>query len=299
MLKVEIRGEIKRRVEEVFAYGTDPAKAREWRPGVLECRVDPPGLIRVGSKIHTVLRFLGRRIEGTAEVTELVPDRKLVQKTNSPFPLELTYLAEPTADGTKVTVDAVGEPGGFFKVAESVLVRIAKKQGKAELEKLKQLLEAREPPNSAISKGGSMSVEESKAIVRRFAEEILNEKKLDRSNQIMAQDYIDHGAMPGQAPGLGGSKSKWSMWFAAVPDLRTRTDDIFAEGGRVAVRWTAEGTQTGELMGIPASGRSFRFTGMSIFRVADGKIAEQWEEWDKLDLMQQLGAMPAAARGTR
>ena len=144
MLKVEIRGEIRRPVEEVFAYLTDPAKAPEWRSG-LECRADPPGPIRVGSKIHTVLRFLGRRIEGTAEVTELVQDKKLVQKTNSPFPLELTCLAEPTADGTKVTLEAVGEPGGFFKVAESVLVRVVKKQGQAELKTLKELLEAREP----------------------------------------------------------------------------------------------------------------------------------------------------------
>ncbi len=145
-----------------------------------------------------------------------------------------------------------------------------------------------------------MSIQESKkAIVRRFAEEILNEKKLERADEIMAQDYIDHGAMPGQAPGLQGFKSKASMWVDAVPDLRVRTEDMFADGDRVAVRWTAEGTQSGSLLGIPASGRSFRFTGMSIFRVAAGKIAEQWEEWDKLDLMQQLGVVPAAAHRTR
>lgn len=144
-----------------------------------------------------------------------------------------------------------------------------------------------------------MSIEGSQAVVRRFAEEILNKKKLDRADEIMTQDYVDHGSMPGQAPGLEGFKSKAAMWVAAVPDLRVRTDDMFAEGDRVAVRWTAEGTQSGVLLGIPASGRSFRFTGMSVFRVADGKIAEQWEEWDKLDLMQQIRAMPAAAHGAR
>ena len=144
-----------------------------------------------------------------------------------------------------------------------------------------------------------MSVEESKAIARRFAEEILNEKMLARADEIMAQDYVDHGAMPQQAQGLEGFKSKVSMWFSAVPDLSVRTDDMFAQGDRVAVRWTAEGTQSGGLLGIPASGRFFRFTGMSIFRVADGKIAEQWEEWDKLDLMHQLGAIPVAAHGAR
>ena len=80
-----------------------------------------------------------------------------------------------------------------------------------------------------------MSIQESKkAIVRRFAEEILNEKKLERADEIMAQDYIDHGAMPGQAPGLQGFKSKASMWVDAVPDLRVRTEDMFADGDRVA-----------------------------------------------------------------
>jgi steroid delta-isomerase-like uncharacterized protein len=137
-----------------------------------------------------------------------------------------------------------------------------------------------------------MSTEENKAIVHRFAEEILNQKRLDRADQIMAQDYVDHGAMPGQAPGVEGFKHKGAMWVAAVPDLRVRTEDLFAEGDRVAVRWTAEGTHRGTLLGIPPSGRRFHFAGMSIFRVAEGKVAEQWEEWDKLDLVQQLGVIP-------
>jgi SnoaL-like polyketide cyclase len=68
-----------------------------------------------------------------------------------------------------------------------------------------------------------MSTEENKAIVRRFAEEIWNEKRLDRADEIMAQDYIDHGAMPEQAPGPDGFKRKGAMWVAAVPDLRVRT----------------------------------------------------------------------------
>jgi len=145
MLKLEISCEIKRPVEEVFAYATDPAKTAEWKTSVLESRAEPVGPLRVGTQIHTVMRLLGRRIESTAEVTELVPNRKLVQKTNSPFPVEVTCLAEPTSAGTKVTATAVAEPGGFFKMAEPVLVRIVKKQGQAELDTLKALLEAREP----------------------------------------------------------------------------------------------------------------------------------------------------------
>ena len=149
MVRIETSCEIKRPVEEVFAYLVDPAKTAEWRPAVLESRAEPPGPMRVGSKIHTVLRFLGRRIESTAEVTELVPNVKFAQKTNSPFPLEVICLAEPTAGGTKVTVEAVGEPGGFFRVAEPVLGRIAKKQSQAELDAMKERLECREPAKVA------------------------------------------------------------------------------------------------------------------------------------------------------
>jgi len=145
VLKVEISCEIRRPVEEVFAYATDPAKTPEWKTSVLESRAEPVGPMRVGTQIHTVMRLLGRRIEGTAEVTELVPNRKLVQKTKFPFPVEVTCLAEPTSAGTKVTATAVAEPGGFFKLAESLLVRIAKTQGHAELQTMKRLLEAREP----------------------------------------------------------------------------------------------------------------------------------------------------------
>ena len=139
-----------------------------------------------------------------------------------------------------------------------------------------------------------MSTEENKAIVRRWFQEVLNDKRLDRADDHVAQDYVDHGPLPGQAPGLGGAKRKWATYAAAFPDLRTWSEDMVAERDEVAVRWMAEGTQQGELLGIPPSGKQARFTGMSIFRLAEGKIAEQWEEWDTLDLMRQLGVMPSA-----
>ena len=145
MLKMEFSVEIKRPVEEVFAYLTDPANETEWNSAVLECRAETPGPIRVGSKIHVLSSILGRRSESTYEVTALVPNKKYVHKTNSPFPVEATYLAEPTADGTKVTLEGVAEPGGFFKMAEPLLGRIANRQIQAQLDTMKELLEAREP----------------------------------------------------------------------------------------------------------------------------------------------------------
>lgn len=145
MLKMELSVEIKRPVEEVFAYLTDPAKEPEWNSAVLECRADPPGPIGVGSKIHIVSSILGRRTESTYEVTTLVPNKKYVHKTNTPFPVEATYLVEPTAGGTEVTLEGVAEPGGFFKLAAPVLGRIANRQIQAQLDTMKELLEAREP----------------------------------------------------------------------------------------------------------------------------------------------------------
>lgn len=137
-----------------------------------------------------------------------------------------------------------------------------------------------------------MSTEENKAILRRWFEEVINEQRVDRADELVSQDYVDHGALQGQAPGLEGAKRKWAGYIAAVPDLRTWSEDMVAEGDEVAVRWVAEGTHKGELLGIPPTGKQFRFTGLSICRMAKGKMAEQWEEWDKLDLMRQLGVMP-------
>jgi steroid delta-isomerase-like uncharacterized protein len=139
------------------------------------------------------------------------------------------------------------------------------------------------------------STEEHKTIIRRFSEEILTEKRLDVVDQLVARDYVDHAALPGQAPGLEGAKQKWAMWLAAVPDLRTTIEELVAEENTVAARWTAEGTHQGELLGIPPTGQRFRFSGISIFRIRDGRIVEQREEWDRLSLLQQLGAIPARA----
>jgi len=138
-----------------------------------------------------------------------------------------------------------------------------------------------------------MSTEENKALVRRFFEEVLNEKRLDRADELVAPDYLDHAALPGQGPGLEGAKQqRWAMYFAAIPDLHSTIDDLVAEGDKVVVRYTGEGTQQGELLGIPPTGKRFRFSGICIIRLAEGKIAENWEQDDLLGLMQQLGVLP-------
>jgi steroid delta-isomerase-like uncharacterized protein len=141
-----------------------------------------------------------------------------------------------------------------------------------------------------------MSSEEQKALVRHFWEEVFNQKRLERADAYVAQDYLDHGAVPGQGPGLEGAKrQRWAMYFATIPDLHATIDDMVAEGDKVSVRFTVTGTQVGELAGIPPTGRRFDVGAMCIYRIAGGKVAEQWEQVDWLSLMRQLGAMPAPA----
>jgi steroid delta-isomerase-like uncharacterized protein len=139
-----------------------------------------------------------------------------------------------------------------------------------------------------------MSSGDNKALVQRLFEEVFNQKQLDRADELVAPDYLDHGAVPGQGPGLEGAKQqRWAMYFAAIPDLHATIDDLAAEGDKVVVLYTVEGTQQGELSGVPPTGKRFRISGISIYRLAEGKIAEQWEQMDMLGLMQQLDVLPA------
>jgi len=80
---------------------------------------------------------------------------------------------------------------------------------------------------------------------------------------------------------------------AAFSQPHTTIDDAIVEGDKVAWRWTFRGTHTGPLMGIPATGKAIAFTGITIDRVAGGKIVERWNQADFMGLMQQLGAIPA------
>ncbi len=144
-----------------------------------------------------------------------------------------------------------------------------------------------------------MSTEDNKELVRQFFEEVFNERRLDRADEFVAPDYLDHAAVPGQGPGLEGAKQqRWARYFAAIPDLHATIDDMVAEGDKVAVRFTVEGTQQGELPGVPPTGKHFRISDYCIYRLAEGKVAENWEQADMLGLMQQLGVLPAPGHAT-
>jgi len=140
-----------------------------------------------------------------------------------------------------------------------------------------------------------MSAEENKAIVRREVEELYNpDGDLDAVYEIFTPDYVLHDpSLPEGGRGPESARQLASAFRNAFPDLHTTFGDAVAEGDKVAYRWTASGTQEGELMGIPLSGNRMRITGTAIARISGGKIEEGWQNFDALGMMQQLGVIPS------
>jgi steroid delta-isomerase-like uncharacterized protein len=138
--------------------------------------------------------------------------------------------------------------------------------------------------------------EENKAVVQRFIDEVWNNRNYDLIESIFAEDHVNHDpADPNPAGGPQGARDFVETLHAAFPDARIEIDDMIAEGDRVVIRWHSSGTHQGELMGIPASGRSATTTGIGIDRLVDGVIVESWTNWDTLGLLAQIGALPSPA----
>jgi steroid delta-isomerase-like uncharacterized protein len=139
-----------------------------------------------------------------------------------------------------------------------------------------------------------MSPEENKALTRRVLEEIFTEGNLDLADDLIAPDFVDHdSAMPEEVHGIEGFKEFVGMYRSAFPDLHVEVEDQVAEGDKVATRWRASGTHDGEIAGVPATGNWVEITGMEISRISGGKIAEIWDNYDVMGMMQQIGAIPS------
>ena len=135
-------------------------------------------------------------------------------------------------------------------------------------------------------------------ISRRVFEEIWNNKNLNAADEVIASDYVHHDAQSPPVPdGIDGYKEFVSHYLNAFPDLRLTIEDQISDGQTIVSRWTATGTHNGDLPGIPRTGRRFSVTGMTIARIRNGKFVESWGNWDTLRLMQQLGVVPAEAKG--
>jgi len=133
---------------------------------------------------------------------------------------------------------------------------------------------------------------DNKDVARRIYEEVINKRDLDLLDELVATDYIEHDPLPGQGTGLQGIKDRYGMLIAGL-DPQFTIDDMIAEGDKVVVRWTNNGTNVGDFLGIPATGRSFSTAGIDIYRVEGGKLAEHWHVVDVFGQMIQLGLIPA------
>jgi hypothetical protein len=140
--------EIARPRAEVAAYACDPDRATEWYENIqsVEWRTPPP--LATGSRLAFVASFLGRRLEYTYEVRELVPDERFVMSTaHGPFPMETTYaFADAPGGVTRMTLRNRGEPAGFAKVAGPVMARAMRRANGKDLRRLKEILERRPAP---------------------------------------------------------------------------------------------------------------------------------------------------------
>ena len=136
--------------------------------------------------------------------------------------------------------------------------------------------------------------EENKAIARRDMEEILNQKNLSVADEIYSSEYVRHDpADPQEVRGIDGYKQLIAMYLTAFPDLHFTIDEMIAEGDKVVCRWTGSGTHQGPMGDIEPTGKQVTITGTGIYRIAGGKILEEWLNWDTLGLMQQLEVVPS------
>jgi predicted ester cyclase len=138
-----------------------------------------------------------------------------------------------------------------------------------------------------------MSTEENKALVRRYLEQV-DIGDVAVVDEFVAPNYIDHNPppFPGLAPGIEGARQAFVLALAAFSDFHHTIEDQIAEGDKVVTRISAYGTHTGELLGIPPTGKHVTMTGITIHRISHGKLVEHWATIDALSLLQQVGAIP-------
>ena len=137
-----------------------------------------------------------------------------------------------------------------------------------------------------------MESERNSALVRRFIDEVFVSGRAEAIDELLTDDFVSHTLRltePGRAP----LKAATERVHASLSDVAFDVEDLMADGDRVAVRLTASGTPKGDFMGVPAAGKRYTVGEMHWFRLAGGRIAEHWHQYDALGMMKQLEALPA------
>ena len=133
--------------------------------------------------------------------------------------------------------------------------------------------------------------EENKNLARR-SWELVSQRDPDLLKEVYAADIVWHE--PDQdVQGLQEAKQFYSTYLSAFPDFNATVEDVIAEGDKAVTRWTVRGTHQGEIEEIgPPTGKQVEIKGITIHRIEGGKIVEEWERYDNLSVMQQLGLAP-------
>ena len=137
---------------------------------------------------------------------------------------------------------------------------------------------------------GSTLQEQNKAIAKQAFEEILSRGRFELAEQLYAKDFVNHGIHSNAT--LEEDQAALKAWHAAFPDLVIVPEKLMAEDDLVTIYWIARGTNTGTGNGLPATGKKAELAGITIWRIVDEKIKEEWSAFDQLSMMKQLGLIP-------
>ena len=132
--------------------------------------------------------------------------------------------------------------------------------------------------------------EQNKALAKRAFEELLSKGKFELAEQLYAKDFVNHGIHRNIS--LAEDQAALKGWHEAFPDVVIVPEKLIAEGDLVTIYWIARGTNTGTGNGLPATGKKVEQAGITIWRIVNGKIKEEWSAFDQLSIMQQLGLLP-------
>jgi steroid delta-isomerase-like uncharacterized protein len=137
--------------------------------------------------------------------------------------------------------------------------------------------------------------EQNKALAKRAFEELLSKGRFELAEQLYAKDFVNHGIHRNAT--LEEDQAALKGWHQAFPDVVIVPEKLIAEGDLVTVYWIARGTNTGTGNGLPATGKKAELAGITIWRIVDNKIKEEWSAFDQLSMMQQLGLLDQKPTG--
>ena len=140
-----------------------------------------------------------------------------------------------------------------------------------------------------------MDAEAMKAFARERVEVLFNRGELDRVEEFVTEDFVNHEAWPGEDPGYEGFRLRLRRLHSGVPDIHMEIHEVVAGDDLVAYRATLSGSHLGELLGMAPTGRRFRVQHMHMLRMRDGRSSEHWAARDDLGMLQQLGIIPSPA----